>query len=197
MGLLSDAVSRRDFERFVVDSSPRLLRIAYLLTWNIQEAEDLVQEAYLRSAKRWPAIGQMDFPFAYVRQVLVNLALRGAKQRARRTAELERFDTQFLETRADERFEEGILIVETRSQIDAMLSSLSRRQRAVIVLRYFEDLSESEIAELLGWPPGTVKSTAARALEYLRQSSASSETSFSRNQQHNQQSKEINHVKPT
>jgi RNA polymerase sigma-70 factor (sigma-E family) len=196
MDFLSSSVSRRDFERFVVDSTPRLLRIGYLLTWNVQEAEDLVQETYLRTAKRWHAIHQMEFPFAYVRQILVNLALRGAKKRARNTAELELFDSHLVETTADDRFEGGILIIDTRSEIDSMLGALSRRQRAVIVLRYFEELSENEIAELLGWPTGTVKSTTARAMEYLRQATVASERSLSHEHQHNPQSKGVTHVKP-
>jgi RNA polymerase sigma factor (sigma-70 family) len=78
--------------------------------------------------------------------------------------------TTSLEVMVDERFEAKLLSIDARSDIEAALSLLPLRQRAVIVLRYYEDLSESEIAGVLGWPVGTVKSTTSRALDELRSS---------------------------
>jgi RNA polymerase sigma factor (sigma-70 family) len=114
-------------------------------------------------------VKKMDYPLAYARRILVNLALRGAHQRARTDAELNVTDATPLETREDQRVEQNLIAIDTRSEILWMLAKLPRRQRVVVVLRYFEDLSELEIAEQLKWPIGTVKSTSSRALEQLRQ----------------------------
>jgi DNA-directed RNA polymerase specialized sigma24 family protein len=141
------------FEHFVGESTSDLLRTAYLLTWNLAEAEDLLQEAFLRTARRWPAIKKMDHPHAYVRRIVVNLALAGAERRSRFAVELDARHDEHLELYSDPRPEEALGAIDTRS-----------------VLRYFEDLSEAEIANCLRWPIGTVKSTAARALDRLQQS---------------------------
>jgi RNA polymerase sigma-70 factor (sigma-E family) len=162
--------ARRVFEHFVGESTSDLLRTAYLLTWNLAEAEDLLQEAFLRTARRWPAIKKMDHPHAYVRRIVVNLALAGAERRSRFAVELDARHDEHLELYSDPRPEEALGAIDTRSELLRMVATLPRRQRAVLVLRYFEDLSEAEIANCLGWPIGTVKSTAARALDRLQQS---------------------------
>jgi RNA polymerase sigma-70 factor (sigma-E family) len=169
MESLRGAPARREFERFATEATAGLLRTGYLVTSDLAEAEDLVQETLLRTAKRWPSVRKMDYPLAYARRILVNLALRGAHQRARTDAELNVTDITPLEMREDQRVEQNLIAVDTRSEVLWMLAKLPRRQRVVIVLRYFEDLSEIEIAEQLKWPIGTVKSTTSRALEQLRQ----------------------------
>lgn len=169
MGPLRGASAGREFERFAAEATAGLLRTGFLVTSDLAEAEDLVQETLLRTAKRWPSVRKMDYPLAYARRVLVNLAIRGAHERARNNAELSVTDTTPLETREDQRVERNLLAIDTRSEILWMLARLPRRQRVVMVLRYFEDLSEREIAEQMKWPVGTVKSTASRALEQLRQ----------------------------
>ncbi|HEY1761768.1 MAG TPA: SigE family RNA polymerase sigma factor [Acidimicrobiales bacterium] len=177
MELLKGASARREFESFVADVTPGLMRTGHLLTWNLAESEDLVQETLLRVAKRWLSVKKMDYPGAYARRILVNLVLRGAAQRTRGDVELNSIDAP----PADERFEREMHAIDTRSEILWMLSSLPRRQRVVLVLRYYEDLSESEIAEQLEWPVGTVKSTASRALEQLRrllEESSAHDTAF-------------------
>jgi sigma-70-like protein len=73
---------QRDFERFVTDSTSRLLRSAYLMTSDLAEAEDLVQETLWRVARRWPKVRAMEHPAAYARRILVNLVIDGAGQRA-------------------------------------------------------------------------------------------------------------------
>jgi DNA-directed RNA polymerase specialized sigma24 family protein len=75
---------RADFERFVADSSHALLRTAYLIVWDLGEAEDLVQETLFEVARRWPRIRRMERPLAYARRILVNRALRGSARRTRR-----------------------------------------------------------------------------------------------------------------
>jgi DNA-directed RNA polymerase specialized sigma24 family protein len=72
---------RADFERFVADSSDTLLRTAYLIVWDLGEAEDLVQETLLEVARRWPRIRRMELPIAYARRILVNRALSGSPRR--------------------------------------------------------------------------------------------------------------------
>jgi len=166
MALLSGAAARREFDRFVTETTPGLLRDGYLLTWNLCEAEDLVQETFFRTAKRWPDVRTMEFPAAYARRILFNLAIRENERHSKLNPELN--GTVELDATADERFEARILSIDTRTDLESALSRLPVRQRAVIVLRYYEDLSESQIAEMLEWPVGTVKSTSSRALDELR-----------------------------
>ena len=80
--------SRQEFERFVTNRSGSLLQTAYLMAGNLAEAEDLVQETLLRVARHWPKVRAMEYPAAYARRVLVNVALDGAERRARRAGEL-------------------------------------------------------------------------------------------------------------
>jgi RNA polymerase sigma-70 factor (sigma-E family) len=157
---------RQPFDDFVRASSERLARTAYLLTWDLTESEDVVQEALLRTAKQWSRVAAMEFPYAYVRRIVVNLALRETRRRRgdrRPTTPVDELDAV-----SDGRFERDLERIDAREEILDMLASLPRRQRAVLVLRYFEDLSEDEIAAQLDWPVGTVKSASSRALADLR-----------------------------
>jgi DNA-directed RNA polymerase specialized sigma24 family protein len=83
MESLRGAPARREFECFAAEASAGLLRTGYVVTSDLAEAEDLVQETLLRTAKRWPRMKRMDYPLAYARRILVNLALWGAHERAR------------------------------------------------------------------------------------------------------------------
>src|SRR5260370_15069452 len=78
-----------DFDEFVAKHVDAVLRTAYLIVWEETEAEDLVQECLFKVARRWPRIHRMDQPRAYARRILVNLAVDGARGRARRRSELE------------------------------------------------------------------------------------------------------------
>jgi len=166
---LTGASARKEFEQFVSELTAGLLRTGYLMTWDLSEAENLVQETLLRAAMRWPTIRGMKYRQAYVRRILVNLALDGSIQRSRTRAEISHDHGPPLDLLADVDGDAQLLQIETRSEILCLLAGLTLQQRAVIVLRYFEDLSESDIASTLGWPVGTVKSTASRALEHLQQ----------------------------
>jgi RNA polymerase sigma-70 factor (sigma-E family) len=161
--------SRAEFERFVADCVEELLRTGYLIVWDLGEAEDLVQEALLRVARRWPRVRTMDHPAAYARRVLVNLALDDAPRQSRRRRELESAGGMPIDALADS----GAVIEfgahDTRSELLRVLASLPPRQRAVLVLRYLEDLTEAQTATTLGCSLGTVKSTASRGLERLRE----------------------------
>jgi RNA polymerase sigma-70 factor (sigma-E family) len=139
---------RRAFEAFVGTSSDRLLRTAYLLCGDRGHAEDLVQTALLRTARRWRSAREQ--PEAYARRVVVNLAKDRWRLLSRRPVE-----TPIV---ADVRLPE--LLHATRQ--------LAPGQRAVLVLRYFDDLTVEETAAALGCSTGTVKSQTSRALDNLR-----------------------------
>ena len=159
--------SREEFEHFVSGSVDDLLRTAYLVAWDLSTAEDLVQECLFRVAQRWPRVRSMEFPKAYARRILINLALDGSKRRRRHQAELGREDGVAADHH-DEATARSLGMVETNAELNAALGQLAPRQRAVLVLRYFEDLSEAQVAEAMGCSVGTVKSTASRALLRLR-----------------------------
>lgn len=159
---------RAEFEQFVTDSSAALLRTAYLVVWDLTEAEDLVQECLLAVARRWPRVRGMEHPHAYARRMLINLALDGAPRRSRRRQELDADDPAIMAHLADDASSRALRDVDLRSELTDALGRLAPRQRAVLVLRYFEDLPESEVARLLGCSVGTVKSTASRGLARLQ-----------------------------
>ncbi len=152
-----------DFDQFVAAHVDELLCTAYLIVWDEGEAEDLVQECLLKVARRWPRIRRMEQPRAYARRILVNLALDGARGRAQRRRELEPGTPASL-IAAD-----PLPALEARAELLQALGQLHERQRAVLVLRYFNDLTEAQVAEVLGCSPGTVKSSASRGLARLRE----------------------------
>jgi RNA polymerase sigma-70 factor (sigma-E family) len=154
---------REEFERFVAESTDPLLRTAYLVVGDLDEAEDLVQECFIAVARRWPRVRSMDHPRAYARRVLMNLALDGSARRSRRSLELEPSAEL-----VDDRSVHELTAVDTRSELVQALATLPPRQRAVLVLRYFEDLSETQTAAALECSVGTVKSTASRGLARLQ-----------------------------
>ena len=160
---------RGEFERFVAGHADELLRTAYLVVGDLAEAEDLVQESLLRVARRWPRVSRMDHPIAYARRVVINLALDGAKRRSRQRRELEPHGDLPLEHRPDESSTSAIAVVDAKAELLDALDTLPPRQRAMLVLRYFEDLSEMQVADVLGCSLGTVKSTTSRGLARLRQ----------------------------
>lgn len=153
-----------DFERFVSDSVDLLFQTAYLILWDEREAEDVVQESLFRIARRWPRVRALDHPRAYARRVVVNLALDGRARNDRRRREL---DVASPCDVADESSTCDLSRVDARDELVCALAMLPPRQRAVVVLRYFADLPESEVADALHCSIGTVKSTASRALERL------------------------------
>ena len=169
VNLLHRKTTRIEFEHFVRDEGDGLRRTAFLITWDLGEAEDLVQECLLRVAKRWPAVHAMERPAAYARRVLVNVALDRSNGRRRRRREVELTGDAGTESSVRERSDGGGVSLETRDELLQAIGSLPTRQRTVLVLRFFEDLSEAQIAEVLGCTRGTVKSTTARGLNRVRE----------------------------
>jgi RNA polymerase sigma-70 factor (sigma-E family) len=155
---------RADFESFVAASTESLTRTAYLIVWDLQDAEDLVQETLLKVARRWHRVRRMGYPAAYARRILVNLALDDAGRRTRRRREL---TGEALPDRYDDA--DGPPRFGARDELYSALAALPPRQRTAIVLRYFLDLPEAEVAAAMKCSLGTVKSTAARGLARLEQ----------------------------
>ena len=157
----SDEIS---FEEFVAGSSARLFTLARLLTGGHRaEAEDLLQGAFERAYRRWDRICRRGDPERYVRQALVNASV----DRWRR---LRRHPETVLEVvAADPGAADATAAVADRDLLLRGLAALAPRQRAVLVLRYFEDLSEAQTAAMLSCSVGTVKSQAARGLARLRE----------------------------
>jgi RNA polymerase sigma-70 factor (sigma-E family) len=152
-----------DFNRFVADNAGSLLRSAYLITGDLHEAEDLVQEALHKVARRWHKIGRMDHPGAYARRIAVNLALDGSRRRTRTQSELGGSEHR------EAAIHDETAAIDTHDELVQALAELPPRQRAVLVLRYFLDLPEAEVAAALDCSLGTVKSSASRGLARLEQ----------------------------
>ena len=158
-----DRKQARAFEAFVNESGDALLRMAVLLTSDPHVAEDVYQETLHRLSMRW---SKVDSPRAFCRRVMHNIVIDRvrANQRRPRETELARtFDS------GDPRSGDQVAAVELRPALFAALDTLTAQQRAIVVLRYFDDRSENEVAEILGVSSGTVKSTASRALAQLRE----------------------------
>jgi RNA polymerase sigma-70 factor (sigma-E family) len=152
------AAEREDFEAFVAARYAALLRTAYLLTGNHHDAEDLLQQALVKAVGAWGRL-QGD-PEPYVRTILVRQNI--SRWRGRRWRELT------TDTPPETAVVEGG--TEDRITLHRALGSLAPRQRAVVVLRYYEDLTEVQTADALGISVGTVKSQTRDALRRLRES---------------------------
>lgn len=149
------------FTRFVSARTPALLRSAYLLTGDQQQAEDLVQTALVRIAPRWGRISARGDVEPYVRTVLY----REHVSAWRRHPGTEVVGLDSVPEPRVAGHEERVAV---RVSLARALDRLAPRQRAVVVLRFFEDLSEAATAEVLGCSVGTVRSQTAKALHRLR-----------------------------
>jgi RNA polymerase sigma-70 factor (sigma-E family) len=151
------------FEDFVRARSSSLLRTAMLLVGqNRAEAEDLLQVALERAYRHWPRVIKSEEPERYVRRILANASAdrwRRIGRRAERTMPVACQDAVMPDRTAD---------LAERDYLLRALAALPHGQRAVLVLRYFDDLSEAQTADMLGCSVGTVKSQTARALGRLR-----------------------------
>jgi RNA polymerase sigma-70 factor (sigma-E family) len=151
------------FRDFVAARSSALVRSAWLLTGDEATAQDLVQTALAKTWARWPRVIRQDAPESYVRRVVVSTYLSWNRRRWRGELPSAELPEQ---TESRDVFAEADL----RRSVHVALQALTRRQRAVVVLRFFDDLSTAQTAELLGCSVGTVKSQTYKALARLRES---------------------------
>ncbi|MGC8481232.1 MAG: RNA polymerase sigma factor [Acidimicrobiales bacterium] len=156
------SVSDHAIESFVADSGRSLFRLAVVLSADVTMGEDLYQETLLRLATRWETI---DEPLAWSRRVMRNLAFDRYRANVRRLREVEAGEG---ERQVDQRTVGSFEAVEVRDTVLEALGDLNETQRAVIALRFLDDRSEAEVAEMLSLPIGTVKSNTARAVGILR-----------------------------
>ena len=152
-----------DFSAFAVSRWPGLVRLAFGLTGDRWMAEDIAQTALARAYVAWRRVNRADDPDAYLRRILVNASNRRFR-RHRVTEQPGDPPETAVDGPAD--------LVSERAALLAALRQLPPRQRAVVVLRYWEDLTDAQIAAVLGCSSGTVRSQLARALAKLRVSSA-------------------------
>jgi len=150
------------FEEFAATGMPAVLRFAAVLAGDRAIAEDLAQEVLVRAFSRWDKIDCLDRPEFYVRKMVLNEFLSW-RRRSMRQIPAGGGAEESAGTASDPAH-----VYTERQALLAELGKLPRRQRAVLVLRYYEDRDDAEIAELLGCTPGTVRGYASRALAALR-----------------------------
>ncbi|MER5291181.1 SigE family RNA polymerase sigma factor [Streptomyces pharetrae] len=164
---MGDRKQARDeeFQAFVIGRWPRLMRTAFLLTGEQHAAEDLVQSTLEQVYVAWRKVGSADEPEAYVRRVMINAHSRRHRRRLR----------EFLAPKDDsglahEQPDTGDRIAQAddRNALLTALAELPARQREAVVLRYWEDLTETQTAEAMGCSVGAVKSNAAKGIAKLR-----------------------------
>ena len=149
------------FEEYVAARGTSLLRFAFLLSRDAHAAEDLVQSALADTYRHWRKVKRADHPDAYVRRIVLNTYLGWRRRRwTGETPVAAPESAGYAPDHADD--------VTSRDAMRQLLDGLPPRSRAVLVLRYYEDLDDNAIADLMGIAPSTVRSTAARALASLR-----------------------------
>jgi RNA polymerase sigma-70 factor (sigma-E family) len=157
-----DAGAEEEFRLFVQARWPALVRTAFLLTGDRGRAEDLVQQVLVKVHRRWTHIAHAESPYAYTRAALANES--ASWWRRKRVAE----SLGDLPVHADRAAGDAYAAYDTRDELVRAVLGLPPRMRAVVVLRYFDDLSEADTAAALGMSVGSVKSQASRGLERLR-----------------------------
>ncbi|RYB93303.1 SigE family RNA polymerase sigma factor [Nocardioides oleivorans] len=148
-----------DFDSWVAARGPALLRLAYVLTGNATDAEDVVQDALSRALPRWSRISRVEDPDAYVRRMVVNANV--TRWRAFRRRELP------VDTVIDRPVPSGVA-PEERDRLWRACRALPPDQRTAVVLRFYEDLDYAEIAALTGVREGSVRSRVSRGIATLR-----------------------------
>lgn len=155
------ALRDAEFEEYMAARQPSLLRTAYLLTGDRHSAEDLVQTSLAKLYLAWDKVQRREMVDGYVRRIMVNEHSSWWRRAWRR----QEFATEQVPDRVgvEDSPDDG-----TSAALWEFVQTLPRKQRAVVVLRFYEDLSEAEVAELMGISVGTVKSQSSRALAALR-----------------------------
>ena len=157
-----DKRAEAEYREYVGSRQASLFRVALLLTGHRQDAEDLLQTALTKLALHWSKVARSGSADAYVRKILYHQQVSRWRSR-RRWREHLTADPPDAGAVGDPAAASAL-----RLTLSTVLGQLTRRQRAVIVLRYYEDLPESEVAEILGCGVGTVRSQTSRSLARLR-----------------------------
>lgn len=152
------------FDRFVADRLDRLLRYATALTCDRYLAQDIVQDVLMRAQDRWARIGAMDAPYLYLKRMVTNDYLSWRRRKAARVVVSSHGTLEALMPPVGD---PAVRHAE-RDAMRSRIALLPRKQRAAIVLRYYDDCTDTEIAEVLGCTNGTVRSHLSRALKTLR-----------------------------
>jgi RNA polymerase sigma-70 factor, ECF subfamily len=155
-----DSVEEQEFRVFVAARQNALLRTAYLLTGDWASAEDLLQVSLTKTCLAWSRIKDKSLAERYVRTTMSRTAISWWRRRwigERSTASLPEVAVT------------DAMAIDDRDEVWRVLSTLPVRQKAVLVLRFYEELSEAEIAHVLGCSPGSVKSHASRGLKAMRE----------------------------
>ncbi|WP_425308869.1 SigE family RNA polymerase sigma factor [Ammonicoccus fulvus] len=171
---MSRAQRDEEFARFVAERSPRLLLVARHLCGDPAMAEDLTQSVLEKAYLKWGRVSKADDPYHYVRRMLVNLNYDRLRRQPWRE-ESRAFEPGVVDpalARVARSDGDGLGSVLDRIALRHVLAELTARERAVVVLRYLEDLSEADTARELDIKVGTVKSACNRALGKLREASA-------------------------
>jgi RNA polymerase sigma-70 factor (sigma-E family) len=155
----------RVFADFVRDRGAALYRYGYLLAGNHHDADDLVQDALIKLRAHWPRVVRQDDPMGYVRTTMARAHVSSWRRRRRELPSAALPDEPLTDPGLDRAESPG-----RATRVWAALAALPRRQRAVLVLRYYEHLTDAEIAVVLGVRRGTVRSQASRGLDKLRAS---------------------------
>ena len=148
------------FRDYVLARGTALLRMAIMLTGNKADGEDLLQAALAKTYLAWDKINDRAALDAYVRRAMVNTHISWWRRRR-----VEEFPTDEL---PDQAVADHAVESDTAEVVRRALNRLPQRMRAAVMLRYFEDMTEAEVAEVLGVSQGTVKSTVSRAVAKLR-----------------------------
>lgn len=154
---MTDAVAQADWAEVATAFAPGLLRLAVMLAGSQHDAEDLLQATFARAQRHGSRIAAMKTPGAYLRRIMLNEHASDKRRRRLRTVPLTDAASVPLEPRAG-----------AEDDLWPWLTTLPKQQRTVLVLRYYEDLDDAEIADLVGCSSATVRSHASRGISALR-----------------------------
>ena len=160
---MNEAERRADFTAYVEARQQALARLAYLLSGDRDAAEDLLQNALAKVYRHWERIQAVELPDAYVRRIMVNENNSRWRRMTRRRESPASHVIEVLDPPTAAHLDPTVAL-----DLWQHVQTLPRQQRAAIVLRYYEDLTEAQTAETLGCSVGTVKSHTSRAISALR-----------------------------
>ena len=152
-----------EFEEYASARGQELVRLGFTVSGDYQRAEDLAQIALMQAFRAWRKVQRADDPHNYVRRILINSYLSMTRRRSFTEAPAAEIDTETT-------VPDPATDIANSDDLWRALATLSARERVVLVLRYYQDMDDRTIADLLGVKPSSVRATASRALAALRKS---------------------------